>query len=112
MAVGPLARPLWESKVDKNDTQHHDNQLLWAQMTQIAENNDWYDFLGFRASRHYAQNPWYAWKGENCGKTQFNEARRKWGVVGDPEKSQVVKELVRDLSAHLSLKLRLGNSTA
>ena len=42
-----------------------------------------------------------AWINDNCGKSDFNQARKKWAIIGD---NDITREVTKDLKTYINIR--------
>ena len=85
--------------------------MIVAQLLNFKQNQEFLEMHGFNKWEIKSANAFGRWLGDTCQETRYNKARRKIGVIGDPDKSQMTREFIRDLRNYHDLKSRFRNAT-
>ena len=73
--------------------------------------HDFQKFHGFTDAEEGNSNAFGTWLSDNCDATDFNKARRKWGVVGDMKNSVITREFKKDVYNFLNILGNMHNLT-
>ena len=63
----------------------------------------------------YLNNMFGAWLMDNCKKTDYNRARTRWAVIGDPygdNEDSLISQITEDLQTYIYTRNNAKNLTA
>ena len=89
-----------------NDSKENVMQALLQEFTSLSKI---YDFHGFQGGVRGGNNMIGRWLADNCAVTNYNAPRRKYGIVGDFNKSLIIQQFVDDMAAMGYIRDNSGN---
>ena len=101
--------PWWkddEELIPYDTLKMKDHNMILSNLFDFKKQEDFLNFHGYNKWEIKTANPWGKWLADNCEETMLNNARRKFGIIGDVVNSQMTREIMRDVRDFHDLKSR------